>query len=126
MPSAKCWRLGKTSVDNWSNRDFLIYFAHRWEEKTGKPFHISTEAWPGFLCRIKNFKFQTQLSQRDYKRFIDAVVDELFARHDYTPSFGCIVSEKVLMLLRRNAILTTDFEQLRNDLYKDSALFSQL
>lgn len=114
------------SLDEWNSKDILLYFAHRWKERTGRVFQIPNEAWPGFMSRISSFKRKTGMSGSEYKQFIDSVVDDLFSEPKFVPNFGCIVSEKVLWVVREGAKLETteeDFLRLKRELHANNALY---
>lgn len=117
---------GEKPIEQWNCRDLLIYFAGRWKKVTGVEFLIPSPAWPGFMSRMKGFQNKTKLTNQEYAEFIDTVMSDLFARPGFTPNFGCIVSEKVLWCVRNKHEEHIDFEALRDELYRDSLLFSKL
>ncbi len=110
-------------IRQWSNRDFLIYFADSYKKYTSHNFCIPKDAWVGMLSRIKGFRLKTNLSNKEYKEFIDNVFNVFFTQDNYVPNFGSIVSEKVYYLtlkLVRNADYSNDkFLALREELYSN-------
>ncbi len=121
----------KTSkpIDDWSNRDFLIYFSHLYTYHTSFNFRIPKEAWAGMLSRIKGFRLKMNLSNAEYKEFIDNVFNIFFTQDNYVPTFGAIVSEKVfyttLKLLKNLNYSNDKFMQLKKELYSND-LFKKL
>jgi len=116
------------SIEKWSNKDFLIYFSNKLKETTGKELDIPPIAWQGFMSRMKGFRKKLGISNVDYKNFIDNVFAKLFVGKQYVPAFGSIVSERVFNLLKKHSLLQYDdnaFDQLREQLYKDSILFQK-
>lgn len=111
------------SISQWSNRDFLIYFSQKYKEYTSHNFSIPKAAWIGLLSRIKGFKLKTNLSNIEYKKFIDTVFNEFFTQDNYIPSFGAIVSEKVFYITQHFSkdlcVSNEDFIKLRNELYSN-------
>ena len=118
-------------IEKWSNRDFLIYFSNLLLDKTGNKLEIPTEAWVGYMSRMKGFRSKLNLSNEAYKEFIDTVFSQVFTRGGYVPVFGAIVSEKVYGMVRSKPISVRafgnyDFESIRNDLYSNGILFQKL
>ncbi|MCK9542901.1 MAG: hypothetical protein M0R03_12815 [Novosphingobium sp.] len=113
------------SVDKWSTKDFLIYFSRKLNESTGNYLEIPKEAWAGFTSRMKNFIKGERLTNIEYKRFIDDVFIE-FSKMKYEVTFGCIVSKRVLYLIRNLKGLTVftndDFKELKKELNQESFL----
>jgi hypothetical protein len=120
---------GPRAVEKWSNKDFLLYFSQRLEEKTGSGLTIPPPAWGMMTGRIKGFRDKLTLSGDRYKNFIDTVFDHL-TTDNFVPNFGTIVSEKVFHLAlkvkpKQSAAEKMDFEKLRLELYKQNTLFSK-
>jgi len=118
-------------IEKWSNRDFLIYFSNLLLDKTGNKLEIPTEAWVGYLSRMKGFRSKLNISNQVYKEFIDTVFSQFFTRNGYVPVFGAIVSEKVYGMVKSKPISARtfgsyDFETLRNDLCNNGILFQKL
>lgn len=117
-------------LDQWNTRDFIMYYSNKLGELTGNSLVIPPEAWAGFGSRIKGFKKKLNLSNIEYKNFIDKVFSKFFINKEYEPSFGCIVSEKVYYLTYKiresDQFSNEDFEALKKNLYADSSLFNKI
>ena len=117
-------------IKDWSNKDFVIYFSKKIEETTGNRMKIEPVAWAAYSGRIKGFRTKFHISNEQYKDFIDKVFSKFFSQNGYTPSFGAIVSEKVYYISNKrfmtNTNVSTDFEELRNQLYSINSLFSKI
>jgi hypothetical protein len=117
-------------VEQWSNKDFLLYFSQRYRLLTGQSFKIPSEAWVGMMHRIKSIKIKLKLNNKDYKEFIDKVFDNFFSRINYAPNFGSIVSEKVFFITTKMKkdinYSNNEFIRLRDELYTNSELFKNL
>lgn len=87
-------------IEKWSSRDFLLYFSRLMDKHYAQPLSIPSVAWRGFMARVKGFKEKLNLSNIEYKTFIDTVFDDFFKQDNYTPSFGTIVSEKVYGIMK--------------------------
>jgi hypothetical protein len=117
-------------LEKWSSRDFIIYYSNSLKKLTGENLKVPPEAWVGFGARIKGFQRKLNLTNIEYKNFIDEVFSSFYVKNKYQPSFGSIVSEKIYYLVNKNRdsneFSNTDFENLRKELYKDSTLFKNL
>jgi hypothetical protein len=120
------------TVENWSNRDLLIYFLRKYEEFTTKRFEFPPDAWPGLLARIKGFREKLDLTPQQYKEFIDNIFHIFFTQEEYVPTFGTVVSEKVFYTIKKlleekkNSVITNDdFQKLKEELYT-STLFKEV
>lgn len=118
------------SLDQWNTRDFIKYYSIKLEKLTGKRLLVPPEAWVGFGARIKGFKEKLNLTNIEYRNFIDKVFSKFFIGAGYEPSFGCIVSEKVYYLAHKlresDQFSNEDFEVLKQELYKDTSLFNKI
>jgi hypothetical protein len=115
-------------LEEWSNRDFLIYYSVKQQEITGCNLNIPPKAWPGFLARIKGFRAEHELSNEAYKIFLDDVFNMLYTQK-FVPAFSAIISEKVYNLIQRyktQSMTNSEFEMLRARLYNDNSLFKSL
>jgi hypothetical protein len=113
--------------NNWNNKDFVIYFSNKLREKTGSGLEIPKEAWFPYISRIKGFRTKLKLNDKDYKEFVDKVVDVFFAQPGYVPAFGAIVSEKVFYTVKKinktpREFTNNDFIKLRDNLFKDLSI----
>lgn len=117
-------------LENWSNRDFLLHFSHRYKTLTGQSYKIPKEAWVGMLSRMKGMRTKLKLDNTEYKNFIDKVFDKFFTKANYVPNFGSIVSEKVFYitkkLIRDSSFSNAEFVRLREQLYNNNELFKKL
>jgi hypothetical protein len=117
-------------LEKWSSRDFIIYYSNSLKNLTGKNLIVPPEAWIGFGARIKGFQRKLNLTNIEYKNFIDKVFSSFYVKNKYQPSFGSIVSEKIYYIVNKNRdsneFSNTDFENLRKELYKDNTLFKNL
>ena len=115
------------SIEKWSSRDFLIYYSNKLKDLTGRYLEIPSDAWMGFMSRIKGFKKKLKLTNIEYKHFIDQVFSNFFVKNKYEPTFGCIVSERVFDIVNKernsNEYSNEDFEQIKAELYKDHSEF---
>ncbi len=122
-------RFPKKEINDWSNKDHLIYFSNRYKDLTTHSFDIPIDAWVGMMSRMKGFRSKLHLDNIRYKTFIDNVFNVFFTQANYVPTFGAITSEKVYYvtnkLLKNRSCSNTEFEQLRNQLYS-SDLFKKL
>lgn len=121
------------SLDNWSNKDFLIYFSNRLRDLNGQGLDIPPVAWQGFLSRIVGFRNKLKLNNQNYKEYIDKVFDYFTSNPSYTPVFGIIVSEKVFYtvskykhLHQNNIVTNEEFIKLRDQLYSNIMLFRKV
>jgi len=115
-------------LEKWSNKDFLIHYSNKLKETTGRELTIPPIAWQGFMSRMKGFRKKLNISNQDYKDFIDRVFAELFVGKQYVPAFGSIVSERVYHILKEHSLKRYDdnaFRRLREQLYKDNILFQK-
>lgn len=116
-------------IESWSNRDFLMYFSKKMEEKYSNPLKVPPEAWGAYLGRIKGFRGKLNLDNYRYKEFIDRIFGDFFSRPDYSPAFGAIVSEKVYhIVIRLSNVVSnehTDWIKLRDELYSNNLLFQR-
>ena len=113
-------------LQTWTNRDFLLYFSHKYSQLTGKNFSIPSQGWIGFLSRIKGFRSKLNLDNYSYKKFIDDTFSYFFIQRDYVPSFGAIVSEKVYSCTEflkkkksESRCSNEEFEELKKQLYSN-------
>lgn len=121
--------LSDKRVEEWSNKDFLLYFSNKLETSTGRKLAIEGPAWAGFLSRIKGFRSKLRLGNVQYKEFIDAMFTA-FKDREYTPVFGAIVSERVYFVVSRMQKKTSqqysDFEALQKELYSNRLWFTKI
>lgn len=117
-------------IKDWSNKDFVIYFAKKIEEVTGNRMKIEPVAWAAYSGRIKGFRTKLVISNESYKDFIDSVFSNLFSHSGFAPNFGAIVSEKVYYIYKKkpnaSQVLHSNFTELRNQLYSTNSLFSRI
>ncbi len=111
-------------VQQWSNKDFILYFSKKLKDRTGAGISVPSEAWVSFIGRIKGFRSKMHLNEVQYKEFVDKVTDVFFTQPGYTPAFGAIVSEKVFYVVKniKNPVgrfTNDDFVKLRDTLFKD-------
>lgn len=117
-------------LENWSNKDFLLYFSQKLKALTGQGLEIPPAAWQGFLSRMVGFRNKLKLSNQVYYQFIDKVFEYFTSNPDYIPTFGIIVSEKVYFTVSRYTkqaqvpvLSNQDFLEFRNQLYSNIMLF---
>jgi len=118
-------------IEKWTSRDFIKYYFNKLQKFDGiNPPKIPPEAWIGFGSRIKGFQKKLNLTNHQYKQFIDTLFNKIFISDQYQPSFGCIVSEKVYFLAGKfkssKEFTNTEFERLREELYRDRSLFEKM
>lgn len=107
-------------LEQWSNRDFLLYFSDCLKRAGNGGLVIPPVAWRAYLSRMKGFRMKLRLSNQDYKCFIDTLFSEYFLKNKFVPVFGSIVSEKVYHIYQDYPKLTNDyFIAMRNELYKE-------
>lgn len=115
-------------LDKWSNRDFLIYYSILQQENNGFGLSIPPEAWGAYLSKIKGFRIKNNVSNEEYKDFIDDVFNLLY-KQGFAPSFGTITSDKVFSIIHKKKTCTISndqFEKLKESLYQDNTLFKNL
>lgn len=117
------------SIEQWSSRDFIMYYFNKLYFLTKKDFVIPPVAWQGFAGRMKGFRNKLNISNVQYKKFIDSVFERFFSENSYVPCFGAIVSERVYFIVNTlctQRLTDTDFEKLRRELYSNNILFSEV
>lgn len=118
-------------VEQWSNKDFLLYFSDKLQEASGQGLRLEAAVeWLGFTSRIKGFRAKLHLNTVQYKDFIDKVFLHFFSQDRYEPTFGAIVSERVFNIVKKyfssSRPLYSDFEKVREALYSNNLLFKKL
>ena len=111
-------------IEQWSNKDFVLYFSKKLKDKTGTGIYIPNGAWFSFIGRIKGFRSKMNLNSQQYKEFIDKVTEVFFMQVGYVPAFGAIVSEKVFYTVKNmrkspSNFTNEDFKSIRDTLFKD-------
>ena len=102
MPTIKITKVGSKPIEQWTSRDILKYYSERMYEQYGTHLIIpSSAAWRAFQGKIKGFQHKLHLSNQQYRAFVDAVFDVLFAGRGFIPNFGAIVSERVFHIVGR-------------------------
>ena len=111
----------------WSNKDFTSYYFNKLYFLTNKKVEIPPIAWQGFAGRIKGFRSKLNVSNKDYKNFIDEVFVTFFVKKRYVPCFGSIISEKVWHIFNKyKGNSNEQFEALQDQLYGNTILFSKV
>jgi hypothetical protein len=106
-------------LEQWSNKDFLLYFSDCLKRAGNGGLIIPPVAWRAYLSRMKGFRMKLRLSNQDYKCFIDTLFSERFLKNKFVPIFGSIVSEKVYhMYQERPELSNAYFIAKRDELYK--------
>jgi len=130
MPKIVVSASPKKAINDWSNKDFLLYFSNLLKIARGKGLEIPPDAWPGFLGRMKGFRKKVILTNVQYKEFIDLLFSSALTQMGFFPNFGAIVSERVYYLtekLRKKTMSALyDFEKLRSQLYSNKEFFKRL
>ena len=119
------------SLEQWNNKDFLLYFSAKLQQSSGQGLRLEAPVeWVGFISRIKGFRVKLNLNNTQYKDFIDKVFLHLFSQNEYTPVFGAIVSERVFNICKKyfnsSRPLYSDFEKVKEELYGNNLLFKKL
>ena len=118
------------SLEQWNNKDFLIYFSDKLKQSSGKGLRLEAPVeWLGFISRIKGFRNKLNLNNTQYKDFIDKVFLHFFTQDNYTPTFGAVVSERVYNISKKylsSSSQYSDFEKVREELYGNNLLFKKL
>lgn len=87
-------------IEQWSNKQILLYYSNRMYERYGQELKIPNVAWAAFVGRVKGFREKLGLSSVQYKQFIDDIFDSgIFKSRTFCPSFGCIVSIRVYRMV---------------------------
>jgi hypothetical protein len=118
-------------VDQWNNKDFLLYFSDKLKQSSGQGLRLEASVeWLGFISRIKGFRNKLNLNNVQYKDFVDKVFLHFFSQNKYTPTFGAIVSERVYNIITKyfssSRSLYSDFDTVREELYGNNLLFKKL
>ena len=119
------------SLEQWNNKDFLLYFSAKLQQSSGQGLRLEAPVeWVGFISRIKGFRVKLNLNNTQYKDFIDKVFLHLFSQNEYTPVFGAIVSERVYNIIKKyfnsSRPLYSDFDKVKEELYGNNLLFKKL
>ena len=118
------------AIEKWTSRDFIKYYFNKLKSlKNINTQAIPSEAWVGYGARIKGFIKKKNLSNFQYKSFIDSIFKNFYNSEIHVPAFGCIVSEKIFEItesFEKNRYSNRDFERLKEKLYTDNILFKNI
>ncbi|MCK9428780.1 MAG: hypothetical protein M0R17_02065 [Candidatus Omnitrophica bacterium] len=114
-------------LDQWSNKDFLLYFSDSLKGAGNGGLLIPPLAWRAYLSRIKGFRLKLRVSNQEYKCFIDTLFSKAFLKNKFVPVFGSIVSERVYNMYQKSPELSNEyFVAQRDELYNSNDFFKSL
>jgi hypothetical protein len=108
-------------LEKWSNKDFLSYFSNRLYMIDKKGLDIPPNGWRYYMSFIKGFRDKFNISNAQYKAFIDILFETVFKYKNFKPNFGCMISEKLyntfnIRSRNRESFTEDDFETLQKEL----------
>jgi hypothetical protein len=108
-------------LNQWSNKDFLIYFSNHLYLLDHKGLTIPPNGWVVYISMIKGFRQKLSISNSKYKQFIDWLMTDIFTQENYTPNFGCVISEMLFNMFskmlgrKREEFTNEDFAKIKNE-----------
>ena len=107
-------------IEKWSNKDFLSYFSNRLYMLDKKGMDIPPNGWRYYMSFIKGFRDKLNISNVQYKAFIDKLFETVFKYENFNPNFGCMISEKLFNMFNikahnRESFTEDDFKALQKE-----------
>ena len=119
-------------LNQWSNKDFLIYFSNHLHLLDHRGLTIPPNGWVVYMSMIKGFRQKLNISNSRYKQFIDWLMADIFTQENYTPNFGCVISEMLFNTFsktldkKREELTNEDFEKIQREIRARSKQFPQV
>ena len=94
-------------VEKWTTRDFVGYYMHYYRKLIGDETYTFPQfTWLQYGVHIKRFKNKLQITNSEYRDFIDYLFSPKFIKPDRLVGFMAIVSGSVFHYYQRHMMLT--------------------
>jgi hypothetical protein len=108
-------------LERWNTSDFVRYYMRRFRQRSNNPgFVFPKTAWLGYGQRVNMFKRGSNISNTEYKEFIDYVFDYLFKDVKTPIAIGVLASKKVFYIFKKYGTNATPF-RTRSETYHGEA-----